>query len=334
MTLKKMVPMIMTVAVGTGLAAVPAAAEDTVVLTYAEVNPIDSTDGMYATFFKEKVEELTGGSVMIDIQASGVLGAENDILDGMITGSGTVDLSRTSCYAFSSYGCNTSALLGLPFIFESHEHFWNFTETDLAAQILSEPSEAGLGVSGLFWLEDGFRSFFFKDEVAGIEDMNNKKIRVSTDQIMTGLTEGIGASPTVVSFNELYTSLQSGVVDGAEQPISAYDSNAFYEVAPYFLKDEHTMATSEVIISDAAAAKLTEEQYAALVEAGKATQEYCKELIEEEEANCVEELQAKGVTFVEVEDKAPWREACEELIAGYVENLENEYQMILDSVNG
>lgn len=331
MKLKKVVPMLMAAAMVMG--SVTVSADEPVVLTYADVNPIDSTDGMYATFFKEKVAELTDGAVVIDIQASGVLGAENDILDGMITGSGTVDLSRTSCYAFASYGCNTSALLGLPFIFESHDHFWNFTETELADQILNEPVEAGLGVRGLFWVEDGFRSFFFKDPVAGIEDMKDKKIRVSTDQIMTGLTEGIGASPTVVSFNELYTSLQSGVVDGAEQPIAPYESNAFYEVAPYFIKNEHTMATSEIVITDAAIAKLTEEQYAALQEAGKATQEYCREVIESAEAECIESLLENGVTFIEVEDKAPWRAACEDVIAGFIEGLETEYQTILDAVN-
>lgn len=151
-----------------------ALADDQVILVYADVNPIDSVNGKEATFFKEKVEELTNGTVTVDVQASGVLGNESEILDGMVSFSGTVDVARMSCYAFSTYGCNKSALLGLPFTFESEEHFWNFAESDLGAEILAEPAEAGLPVEGLFYLEDGFRSFFFADAVEGLDDMQGK----------------------------------------------------------------------------------------------------------------------------------------------------------------
>ena len=305
-------------------------ADDQITLVYSDANSIDSADGMYATYFKEKVEEMTGGSVTIDIQPSGVLGNESEVLDGMISMSGTVDMERVSCYALSNYGCKKSALLGLPFLFESREHFWNFANSDLGAELLAEPSESGLGVQALFYLEDGFRSFFFSDEVSGIDDLKNKKLRVSQDQIMTGLVEGLGASPTVVSFNELYTSLQSGVVDGAEQPIPQYESNAFNEVSPYMLLDEHTMATSYVIITDDAMMKLSEEQQAAVKEAGKLTEEYCAGVITELVNNSMDSLTEKGVTFIPVEDKAPYREACTDVISKFTNGVEDVYQGILD----
>ena len=273
---------------------------------------------------------MTNGEVVIDIQAGGVLGTEADVLNGMVTMSGTVDIVRMSCYAFSNYGCNKSALLGLPFIFESSDHFWNFVNSDLGEEILNEPAEQNLGVTGLFYVEDGFRSFFFKDAVEGIDDLKDKKLRVSSDQIMTGLCTGLGAAPTVVAFNELYTSLQSGVVDGAEQPITPYMSNAFYEVAPYFLLDEHTMATSEIVIADMSMDRLTEEQQQALFEAGKLTEEYARELNASDTEACKAELEAKGVTFIEVPDKTPYREACADLISQFTEGVEDIYQGILD----
>lgn len=304
--------------------------EGVIVLTYAEVNPIDSTDGGWAKYFKEQVESLTHGTVMIDIQASGVLGAESDVLDGMISGGGTVDLARVSCYAMSTYGCNKSALLGLPFVFESREHFWNFVNSDLGDELKAEPTQANLNVTALYYLEDGFRSFFFKNPVSDIADMSGKKLRVSTDQIMTGLVNGLGASPTVVSFNELYTSLQSGVVDGAEQPIAPYESNAFNEVAPYVILDEHTLATSYIVISDDSIAKLSDEQYAAIQQAGKATEQYCQQEAEKFDQECMARLTEKGVTFVEVPDKSPWRNACSEVISQFTNGLETTYQGILD----
>ncbi len=319
--------------IAAGLGTTQAKADEPVVLVFSETNSIDSIDGQYATFFKEKVEELTDGAVTIDIQASGVLGTEADVLDGMVSMSGTVDIVRFSCYAFSNYGCKESALLGLPFLFESSDHFWKFANSELGQEILAEPQNTGLGVTGLYYLEDGFRSFFFKDAVSGIEDLQGKKLRVSSDQIMTGLVEGLGASPTVVAFNELYTSLQSGVVDGAEQPLPQYESNAFNEVAPYVLLDEHTLATSSVVIADASLQKLTEDQQKALFEAGKATEEFCQQMSVEEAAKAKESLTAKGVTFVEVEDKTPYREACKDLIGQFTGGIEDKYEAILAMAN-
>lgn len=307
-----------------------AASGDAIVLTYAEVNSIDSTDGGWAKYFKEQVETLTNGSVTIDIQASGVLGAESDVLDGMISGGGTVDLARVSCYAMNTYSCNKSALLGLPFVFESREHFWNFVNSDLGEELKAEPAEAQLGVTALYYLEDGFRSFFFKNAVNDISEMKGKKVRVSTDQIMTGMVNGLGAAPTVVSFNELYTSLQSGVVDGAEQPLPPYESNAFNEVAPYVILDEHTLATSYIVIADDSKAKLTDEQFQAIQEAGKATEKYCQQEAARLDEECKARLEEKGVTFIEVPDKAPWREACSAVTEQFVSGVEDVYQGILD----
>ena len=99
--------------------AAAAASDPKVTLVYAEVNPLDTIVGQTATHFKEKVEELTGGSVVIDVQASGVLGSENDVLDAILGGSTAIDMSRISAFALTSYGCNKSKLLSIPFTFET-----------------------------------------------------------------------------------------------------------------------------------------------------------------------------------------------------------------------
>ena len=109
--------------------AAAAANDPKVTLVYAEVNPLDTIVGQTATHFKEKVEELTGGSVVIDVQASGVLGSENDVLDAILGGSTSIDMSRISAFALTSYGCNKSKLLSIPFTFENRAHFWNFANS-------------------------------------------------------------------------------------------------------------------------------------------------------------------------------------------------------------
>ena len=124
------------------------------------------------------------------------------------------------------------------------------------------------------------------------------KLRVSNDPIMNGMVEGLGASPTVVSFNELYSALQTGVVDGAEQPIANYSSNAFQEVAPNLILDGHTLGAIQVIITDEAWDKLTEEQQNILVEAGKAASQFNRTISEEAENKVLEELKADGINVL------------------------------------
>lgn len=306
------------------------ASEPEITLIYAEVNPLDTIVGQTDTAFKEKVEELSGGKIKIDLQASGVLGSENDVLDTMLGGGGTIDMSRISAFALTSYGGEKSKLLSIPYTFVNREHFWNFATSELAPQFLVEPYENGSGVRGLFYGEEGFRHFFTSKEISGIEDLKGMKIRVSNDPVMTGMVEALGASPTVVSFGELYSALQTGVVDAAEQPIANYKSNAFPEVASTIILDGHTLGAIQVIITDEAWEKLTEEQQNILTEAGKYASEFNRKISADAEQKVLDELKESGVNVVEVTDIKPWQDACKEVIAAASAENPELYQQILD----
>ncbi len=307
-----------------------AAMADTVTLTYAEVNPVEGTIvGEMAKAFKSKVEELSGGTVLIDIQASGVLGSEDQILDNLL-GYGTVtDISRISAFALSQYGCTKATLLSLPYVFENREHFWNFATSDLAKEFLNEPQAIGLPLRGLCYGEEGFRHFFFKNPVTDINSLKGLKIRVSSDPVMTGLVSGLGASATTVPFTELYSALQTGVVDAAEQPTANYKSNAFQEVAPYFMMDGHTLGAVQLIITDTAWNKLSSEQQAWVQEAADYASQVCREVSEAKEAETLEALKAEGVTIIEVPDKAPWIEAVKDVVTANINGEDAAYQQIL-----
>ena len=284
-----------------------------VTLVMAEVNPLD-----------------TGGKIKIDLQASGVLGSENDVLDTMLGGGGTIDISRISAFALTSYGAEKSVLLSIPYTFANRDHFWKFADSELAPEFLMEPHDNGLGVRGLYYGEEGFRHFLTVKEVKGLDDLKGMKLRVSNDPIMNGMVEGLGASPTVVSFNELYSALQTGVVDGAEQPIANYKSNAFQEVAPNLILDGHTLGAIQVIITDEAWDKLTEEQQNILMEAGKVASQFNRTISEEAENKVLEELKADGINVVEVPDIKPWQDACKGIIESSTKDQAELYQQILD----
>ncbi len=310
-----------------------AANDPAVTLVMAEVNPLDTIVGQMDSKFKEEVERLSGGSITIDLQASGVLGSENDVLDTMLGGAGTIQLSRISAFALTSYGGEKSSLLSIPYTWKDRDHWWAFAESDLAQEILQEPSEKGSGVRGLFYGEEGFRHFFANTELKDLSSLAGLKIRVSNDPIMNGMVEGLGASPTVVDFGELYSALQTGVVDAAEQPIANYKSNAFPEVANNLILDGHTLGAVQVIITDDAWNSLTEAQQEAITEAGKLASEHCKKISAEAEAEVLEALKADGCNVVEVPDLAPWQEACKKVIEENTASQADLYQQLLDFAN-
>ena len=305
-------------------------ADDQVTLVMAEVNPLTTIVGQTDQFFAEKVEELTGGSVKIDLQAAGVLGSENDVLDAIANGDDSIDISRISAFALTTYGCQKASLLSIPYTWTGRDHFWAFADSELAAEFLNEPQEIGLPLRGIFYGEEGFRHFFTREPVTGIKDLAGLKLRVSNDPVMVGMVNGLGASATPIPFGDLYSSLSTGVVDGAEQPIANYKANAFPEVANNLILDGHTLGAIQVVITDTAWDKLTEEQQAAVMEAGKLAQEFNRELSQTAENEVLEELKANGCNVVEVDNPAEWAEACAEVITENTKSQAELYQQLLD----
>ena len=123
---------------------------------------------------------------------------------------------------------------------------------------------------------------------------------------------------------------QTGVVDGAEQPIANYKSNAFPEVANNLILDGHTLGAIQAVITDNAWAKLTENQQAAIMEAGADTQKFNADLSESAENKVLDELKSSGCNVVDVPDKAPWQEACAKVISDNTSDQAELYQKLLD----
>ena len=329
--MKKFLALTMALCMIFALCAVSASADEPITLTYAEVNPLEGTTvGEMAKSFKAKLEELSGGTVLVDIQASGVLGSEDQILDNLLGGGNICDLSRISAFALTQYGCDKASLLSIPYTFVNEEHFWKFADSELAQEFLNEPQEIGLPLRGICYGEEGFRHFFFKNEVKGLDDLKGLKIRVSSDPVMTGMVSNLGASATTVAFTELYSALNTGVVDGAEQPTANYRSNAFQEVAPYLLLDGHTLGALQIVITDNAWNKLNEEQQGWVMEAAKAASQTCREKVAEIEQKTFDQLKEDGATVIPVEDKGPWVEACQPTIKANTEKLADLYQQLVD----
>lgn len=329
--MKKLVSLLLALVMVLSVAAV-ASAEKT--LVWAEVNPLDTVVGKTAVAFKDKIEEISGGQIKIDLQAGGVLGTEAQILDGLNMGDDSVDIMRISAFALSGYNCPKATLLSLPYTFVSGEHFWKFATSELAQEFLLEPvtsESCTVPVRGLFYFHEGFRHFFLKKEVATVADLSGLKIRVSNDPVMTGMVKGLGAIPAVVAFGELYSALQTGVVDAAEQPTTNYMANAFQEVAPYLWQDGHTLGAVQVIIREEVYEDMTDEEKAWLTEACNYAADYARNLVDGAEAETVEALQAQGCTVIPVsaETKAELAALCADVVAENSKGYEDLYAQIV-----
>jgi len=306
-----------------------AKSDPTVTLIMSEVNPKDTIVGQMDMKFAYEVERCSGGSVTVDLKAGGTLGAEDVVLNKIFGGSNEIDIARISAFSLSEYGCSKSKLLSLPYLFESKEHYWNFVEGNVSKEILEEPQRKGLGVRGLFYGEEGFRHFFAKENLNNVKKFNGKKIRVADDPVMKGLVNGLGATPKDVAFTELYNALEKGEIDGAEQPIVNYQSNSFEKVCPNIVLDGHTLGAVEVIMSEIAWKKLTDNQKKVITEASKCACQFSKKLSDKKENETISQLKDKKVNVVKVSDKSPWQKATKSLVKKNIKGFEKLYKKIV-----
>lgn len=317
---------------GSEAKAEPAAAPE-ITFKYAELNSDDNINTRAGYKFAEYVAELSNGRIEIDVNSASTLGDEKTCLNALQMGGGTVDFYRGNTNSLSDYGFRKLNMFGLPYIFVSREGMWKVLEDEeLGQAFLNEGVEVGAGMVGIAYTDEGARNLFTSSEISSLADIKGKKIRVPETTLMMDTMAALGAEPTPISYSELYSSLQTGVVDGAENGYPGYDSNKFYEVAPYYLLDAHTFSPGIILMAEAQWNKLSAEDQAILLEAGKKASEWNKAAIEEEEKALRTSLEGKGVTIIECppEDIAAAQEACKSVWADYTEGIEDLLQKIVD----
>ena len=302
-----------------------------VTLVMAEMNPEDTVVGRMDKAFKEKVEELSGGSIKIDIQYSGILGDEKQIMKIIMEENSSIQLVRgpANLSSYSKGKKVKSAILSVPYTFKDDLHFWKFANSAVANEILDEPYKLGLGVKGLFYGQEGLRHYFSTQKIESVEDLKGKKMRVS-GKVLTALAKDFGSEPIEVKFTDLYAAFQTGKVEVAEQPITNYLSNSFNQVAPYLILDGHMLGAVSVMINSKCWDSLSKNQQKILVEAGRFASDHCRKIMDETISEAVKKLREEGVVITEVSDAKPWQKACSNLQAEAYELDGDLYQKILD----
>lgn len=304
---------------------------ETYTLRYAELNPDEHIMDECGDYFAQLVNEKSGGRITIEVFPAGQLGDEKTMYQTIQMGGGAIDICRANTNSLVDFGAQKLTLFGLPFIFRDREHLWNVLNSEIGDEFKNELQELGTGMVGLFYLDEGSRNFFTKEgvEIRTAEDLKGLKLRVPTTDLMSDTVAALGAQSTPISFSELYSALQTGTVDGAEQPHSGYYSNKYAEVAPNYSLTGHTYSPSIVIMAESVWNKLSDADKAIIEEAAKETEQWNRENIEKLDAELLEQIKAEGANVIEIEDKSSFIEATKDVVAKYAAGYEDYYEQIL-----
>lgn len=273
-------------------------------------------------FMADRCKEISGGELSIDIYPSGQLGSEQQCVELLQIGS--LAITKVSAAVMESF-TEEFKVVGLPYIFRSKEHAFKVLDGEIGQELLlsTEP----FWIRGLCFYDAGSRSFYTIDKpINRPDDLKGLKIRVMKSMTAMEMVKAQGGSPTPISWGELYTALQSGVVDGAENNPPSFYTSHHYEVCKYYSLNEHTRVPDVLIVSQKVWEKLSDQEKLWLQQAANESVPVERELWAESEKESLEIVEKEGVTII-YPDKAPFAGKVQDLLESYRDN-EKLYDLI------
>ena len=260
------------------------------------------------------IEERTNGRIGIEVFHSAQLGEEKDTIEQ--TRFGVIDMNRISIGPFNNLIPET-AIVSLPFIFRDSDHMHKVMDGPIGEEILAafEPHD----LIGLAYYDGGSRSFYNSEKpITSIEDLQGMKFRVMQSDVFVDMVNALGANATPMPYGEVYSAIQTGVIEGAENNFPSYESSGHFEVAKYITLDEHLIVPEVLVMAKSTWDKLTPEDQEIVRQAAKESVPYMRELWEEREKASEEKVRAAGVEVVTEIDKSPFIEAMVPVYEKYV----------------
>ena len=208
---------------------------------------LDVTHSVHQAMVKadEYLNELSGGEMRIQIYPNQQLGSERECLELLQIGS--LDMAKVSGAVMENFAPKLK-IFGLPFLFDNKEHLFKVLDGPIGKELLSEGDDFWL--KGIGYYDSGSRSFYTRERpVESPKDLEGLKIRVQESASAFEMVKQLGGSPTPISWGELYTAIQQGVIDGAENNPPSFYLSRHYEVCKYYIVDEHTMIPDILLVS-------------------------------------------------------------------------------------
>ncbi len=297
----------------------PAAAQEAIKLKLGHVAPTDEPYHQAAEKFAELVKKNTGGAVEIQIFPNSLLGGQRELLEGLQLGS--VDITLTTAAVLSSFLPKTQ-VIELPFMFRDSEHVYKVVDGPLAKEIYAGDEKKKMKVIDTW--ENGFRNI--TNNVRPIEtpdDMKGVKIRVMENKMYIEMFKALGANPTPMARGELFTGLQTKVVDGQENPLGQIYTSRFYEVQKYATLSGHTYSPEAVVFSLASWKKIPAKYQEEILKASAEAKKFNRELSAKMDKEYVGKLEEKGMTVTKLTPQQ---------IAAFQEKMTPVWDMFADKI--
>lgn len=288
------------------------------VFSYAENQDADYPTALGAEYFAKLVEERTGGRIRILIQSGGQRGEESEVVDQLRYGG--VDFARVSLTELTD-DLEELNVLQMPYLYRDSAHMWAVLDGEIGDTFLKAVDQ--LDLVGLSWYDAGARNFYTADgEIRKPEDLAGKKIRVQDSALMADFVKCLGAEPVQEDYSEVYSLLERGLVQGAENNWPSYEKRQHFEVAGYYTLDEHMRIPEIQLCSRYTWEKLSKEDQTIISECARESAVYQRALWQEQEKKSEELALEFGVQVIRLsdEEKDKFRQATEPLYQIYCQN--------------
>jgi len=230
--------------ISTALLVSPAFAEP-ISIKFSHVVAVDTPKGQAAEFFKKRAEELTQGKVKVEIYPNSQLYKDKEEMEALQIGA--VQMLAPSLAKFGPLGVKDFEVFDLPFIFNNYDDLHKITKGEIGQKLLAklEPK----GIKGLAYWDNGFKSFSANTPIKTPGDLKGKKLRIQSSKVLEAQMQALKAIPQTMAFSEVYQALQTGVVDGTENPISNFYTQKMHEVQKYMTITDHGYLGYAVIVN-------------------------------------------------------------------------------------
>jgi tripartite ATP-independent transporter DctP family solute receptor len=305
----------------------PASAQGKIELKLAEYwgKGYPTTDGDEE--FARLVEKYTNGRIHITVYAGGQLGDEKPVVEQVKMGA--IDFARISLAPVTQFAPELNVLT-LPFIYRDDTHKWKVLSGPVGKELLNAVDKANM--IGLCYYDSGSRSFYnTKHEIKTPADMKGLKIRVQESKLMMGLVKCLGASPTPMAMGDVYSALQTNIIDGAENNWPSYITGSHYEVGKFYTVDRHVSIPEIVVASKLTVGKLSPADRKIIEKAAAESVEYQKKQWAKADKDCEAKAKAKGckITYLTPAQSALFQKAVMPLYDDY-----KQYSALIKRIQG
>jgi C4-dicarboxylate-binding protein DctP len=323
MKFRALIPALLALAV-----AAPAVAQQPIVIKFSHVVAVNTPKGKGAEYFKKLAEERTSGKVKVEVYPNSSLFKDGEEMEALQLGS--VQMLAPSVSKFGPLGAREFEIFDLPYIFDNFDELHKITDGPVGKALFKKLESKG--ITGLAYWDNGFKDMSANKALRKPEDMKGLKMRIQSSKVLDSEMRAFGALPQVMAFSEVYQAMQTGVVDGSENPPSNFYTQKMHEVQKYLTLTDHGVIEYAVIVNKKFWDGLPADLRTTLEGAMKDATKYANDIAKKENEEALAAVKASGKTEIIAltpQEKAAWKKVA---VAVHKENESRVGKETIDTV--